>query len=90
MSSIGGSVEDASDDDFCESEAIVVDVDQLEKAAGLKRLTRKKGKASPKASPKAKKKILADGPPRPRRRAKVVSKDLFDSEAVIDDSDDTQ
>ena len=84
------SIEDASDDDFCASEALVYDAGQLEENAGLKKLSKRK-----KASPKAKKQILAVAPHRPKRisRKKAVkgnvSPDIFDdSEAIIDDSED--
>ena len=84
------SIQDASEDDFCDSEALVFDAGQLEEKAGLKKLARRK-----RASPKAKKQILAAAPLRPKRVSRkkagkgTVSPDMFaESEALIDDSDD--
>ena len=89
------SIADASDDEFCDREALVVDAGEMEKKEGLKILSRKR-----KYSPKARKQILAEkaAPPPPPLRSKRlaitkaaaggVSPDMFaESEDIIEDSE---
>ena len=89
------SIADASDDEFCDREALVVDAGEMEKKEGLKILSRKR-----KYSSKARKQILAEkaAPPPPPLRSKRlaitkaaaggVSPDMFaESEDIIEDSE---
>ena len=88
------SIADASDDEFCDREALVVDAGEMEKKEGLKILSRKR-----KYSPKARKQILAGkaAPPPPLRSKRLaitkaaaggVSPDMFaESEDIIEDSE---